>query len=79
MTSEEIYFKSGNKYPYDASDKGRARKPKDWAVKAARGVLDNLCDRRDIKRGFEQVDHDVRKEIVDSLAEIIRIAAKSSS
>lgn len=76
---EDIYFKAGQEHPYDANDNGRARKPKDWAVKAARGVLDNLCDRRDIKRGFEQVDHDVRKEIVDSLAEIIRIAAREGA
>ena len=71
---EDIYYKSGQEYPYDSSPSGRSRKG-DWAIKAARGVLSNLCDRRDIKRGFEGIDHAVRKEIVDSLAEIIRIAA----
>lgn len=74
---ERLYFDGGQKFPYDRAPNGSARQG-DWAVKAARGVLNNLCDRRDIKRGFEGVDHDVRKEIVDTLAEIVRIAANEA-
>lgn len=63
-------YTKGNLYPYDGDKK---QKP-DWAHKAARGVIADLCDRRGIKWGFNDVDEDVRVEIVESLAEIIRVA-----
>lgn len=73
----------GARYPYDAPDAwwdADLRGPcpaKDWAHAAARGVIDDLCDRNGIKNQFNQVDQDVRVEIVSSLATIIREAAKS--
>lgn len=73
MSYAKIYYDSGQKYPYDRDDDGAAPEG-DWAVKAARGVINDLSDRRDIKRGFEQVDEEVRREIVASMAEIIRLA-----
>ena len=74
----------GAEFPYDADDKwwnGDGTNPpqaKDWAHAAARGILADLNDRRDIKRGFERIDEDVRAEIVESLAEIIRLAAHNA-
>lgn len=74
----------GAEFPYDADDKwwrGNGKNPppaKDWAVSAARGVLADLNDRRGIKHGFEGVGEDVRAEIVESLAEIIRLAAPNA-
>ena len=76
MAGTELCVKLGNQYPYDMTGSGRFRKPKDWAVVAARGVLSDLCDRRGIKHGFNDIDHGIRKEIVDDLAAIIRLAAK---
>lgn len=73
-------LKQGAKFPYDASDEwlnGTDRKPLapvDWAHAAARGVISNLKDRSGIKRGFEEIDEDIRKEIVESMADIIRTA-----
>jgi hypothetical protein len=71
----------GTEWPYDAPDEWRAQDgdeapppPLDWAHAAARGVIADLTDRRDIKRGFENVDEEVRFEIVASLAEIMREA-----
>lgn len=46
----------------------------DWAHAAALGVIHDLRDRRGIKWEFNKVDLDVRKQIVASLAEIIREA-----
>lgn len=46
----------------------------DPARRAALGVLDDLGDRRGIKWGLEDVDADVRTEIVESLTAIIRAA-----
>lgn len=73
----------GRDYPYDAPDTWRRQNldqppppAKDWAHAAARGVIADLCDRRDIKRGFEGVDGATRKEIVRTLAAIIRLAQK---
>lgn len=73
--SVEMYYNRGQEYPYDGGEKAKARKPADWAVKAARGVLSNLSDRRGIKQELEQVDDDVREELIDTIAEIIRHAA----
>jgi hypothetical protein len=80
MSSPGFYLEHGNRFPYDAPDKwwksSEENPPAaaDWAHEAARGVLADLQDRRDIKRGFENVDEDVRAELVQDLAEIIRIA-----
>lgn len=72
---------SASRHPYDASDEWRESwpsppppEPADWAIAAARGIIHNLLDRRAIKRGFENVDEDVRIEIVETIAVIIRIA-----
>lgn len=70
----------GDKFPYDAPDAWwraygeEPPPPRNWAHRAARGVLADLTDRRDIKRGFENVDEDIRAEIVDTLAVIIQAA-----
>jgi hypothetical protein len=72
----------GAKYPYDGgADFWEDRTPTpppapDWAHAAARGVLADLLDRRGIKWALddEQIDRETRAEIVQSLAEIIRLA-----
>lgn len=68
----------GNKFPYDGgedfwNDKGSVRPAKDAAHKTARGILADLCDRRGVKHELGEVDHDVREELVDTIAEIIRV------
>lgn len=47
---------------------------KDWAHRAARGIVNDLLDRRDIKFGFHGVVEETRREIVETMAEIIRVA-----
>lgn len=84
MPDPNWYVEHGNKYPYDASDAWRNNDeppppPIDWAHSAARGVLADLTDRRGIKYGFDDVDEDVRAEIVETLAAIIRSAAPNTS
>lgn len=72
----------GARFPFDAPDSwfedGYSHLPppeaQDWAVFAARGVIENLRDRRSIKQGFNDIAEDVRLEIVTSLAAIIRRA-----
>ena len=84
MSVPELTLKHGNKYPYDAPDSwwhGSGENPPeatDWAHSAARGILADLNDRRGIKRGFEDLDEDIRQEIVASLASIIRAARKAA-
>jgi hypothetical protein len=60
-------------FPYD-SPHNTDSSSKDWTYVAARGVLADLCDRKGIKDPFQLVDEYVRKDIVDTLACIIRIA-----
>ena len=80
----ERSIKHGNKYPYDGQDdwwegdgdKPPALKHKSWHHKAARGILADLTDRRDIKTGFANVDEDIRQEIVQTLSDIIETAER---
>lgn len=79
MVEPGWYVTHGNEFPYDASDAWRNSDdapppPSDWAHSAARGVLADLTDRRGIKWGFDDVDEDVRVEIVEAMAAIIRAA-----
>lgn len=90
MSRAENELKHSDKYPYDALDAWWKNevphksiplsddRKGDWAMRAARGIISDLQDRRDIKRGFENVDEDVRVEIVNSLAEIIRTAYRQA-
>ena len=81
MSTAKHRLEHGAAFPYDAPDKwwaGDASNPpgaKDWAHTAARGVWADLNDRRTIKYSFENIDEDVRAEIVDTLAKIIKAAA----
>jgi hypothetical protein len=86
MTKEEARralacLQQGERYPYDATDEwmdtnheDTAPPAEDWAHAAARGILADLTDRRDVKRGFENVDEEVRRELVASLRRIILLA-----
>ncbi|WP_206619294.1 hypothetical protein, partial [Mesorhizobium sp. M1A.F.Ca.IN.020.32.1.1] len=55
----------GNKYPYESIDDqygDNAPASVDWAHAAARGVMSDLEDRRDIKWALDNIDDDVRVE-----------------
>lgn len=89
-TEQEIRqrLKMGQEYPFDGTDEwwqqNQDADPKteapadklDWAVRAARGVIADLCDRRAIKNGFDDIEADTRREIVETMAAIIRFAAE---
>ena len=85
MADAAFKLSIGNDFPFDAtdawhdSDNRKPPAPKDWAHAAARGVLADLQDRRGIKHGFDDIDQDTRKEIVKSLASIIRLAHQRQS
>lgn len=55
-------------------DLGFHLKQKDYAHRAARGIVSNLQDRRGVKNGFNRIDEDMRIDIVESIAAIIREA-----
>lgn len=65
-----IRLKHGEKFPY------HGKPPKDWAERAALGVLADLLDRRGIKNALWDCedDQEVTDEIVATLADIIRTA-----
>ena len=65
--SAQYSIKRGEESPYHGEP------PKDWAERAALGVISDLLGRRGIKWEFEKVDEDVRPEIVERMAEIIRL------
>ena len=75
---------SGEHYPFDAPDEwiemySASRLPpeaKDYAHRAARGIVANLMDRRGVKNGFNRIDEDMRIDIVEDIAAIVREAVK---
>lgn len=77
-----LCLRLGADYPYDAPDAWwdadfilRVKlPPSDWAHAAARGVLADLHDRDTIKQALKESNEVLRKEIVESLTEIIRAA-----
>ncbi len=84
MSDARTRLEQGARYPYDATDNwwkdaGVSAPPAaDWAHYAARGIMADLTDRRGIKYSFDNIDEDVRIEMVETLAEIIRSAAQES-
>lgn len=84
MSDAKFWLKHGSDFPYDAGDSfwiegNPPPPPVDSAHAAARGILANMCDRRGIKRGFEDIDLDVRVEIAETIAAIIRESAGSGA
>ena len=65
MDTREI-IKFGTEYPYH----GKA--PVDKAEEVVLGILADLSDRRGIKKELEMVDDDIKVEIVEDLASIVR-------
>lgn len=80
----KISLELGARYPYDAPDdwwsngQSATLPATDKAHEAARGILHDLQDRKGIKTAFLNIDEETRKEIIDSLAEIIRQAYQSN-
>lgn len=77
-----IRLELGSRCPYDApdtwwnADEQMPLPASDWAHAAARGVLADLSDRRGIKWQLLEIDEGVRTEMVETLADIIREAAR---
>ena len=75
----------GARFPFDASDEWRASigfpppPATDWAHAAARGVLVDLSDRRGIRNELDSLDEDIRAEIVQAIADIIRAGANTGA
>ena len=75
MSIAKHRLESGAKYPFDGGKKAA----KDWAHAAARGVLADLTDRRGVKQELNEIDSDIRKELVATVADIIREAYAQSN
>lgn len=72
----EYDLNAGNEFPYDGPVESSV-KP-DWALRAARGIFNDLNDRCGIKDGFKDVDISARQDIVAAAADIIRLAASNA-
>lgn len=72
-------IKHGNKFPFDApaewweGDGKNPPPPVDKAHATARGIIADLQDRRGIKEMFGRVDQEICSEIINKIAEIIRV------
>jgi hypothetical protein len=81
--SAKISLDHGTRWPFDSPEDWDGStplpEPIDWARRAALGVLANLGDRRGIKHELQEIDHDIRVEVVETLAEIIRLAHGGNS
>jgi len=81
-----FYLAHGAAFPFDGSASfwthGEKPEPaKDWAHAAARGIIANLADRRGIKQELDthNIEAEMRVEIIEDLAAIIREAAKTAA
>lgn len=79
FNAAEFTLVRGEQWPYDGApqfdgDAVIRQQSKDWAHRAARGILYDLNDRAGIKHAFKGVYINVRVDIVDALATIIRTA-----
>ena len=81
-------LEGGDTFPYDADDAWWRSEDTpsplppqvtDWAHRAARGVVANLRGRHTIKWGFNNVDEETRKGLIEALADIIRVAHKQAN
>lgn len=74
--SAEFSIKHGNKFAYDLMHKDEdcsTRVGTHWSIIAARGVLSNFKDRRGLRNELDNIDDDIREEMVLELAEIISL------
>ena len=69
-------LKRGTEYPYDHREGVPLRLKDDKYYKIARAIAYDCSDRRGIKQGFYSVDVDVREDIIDKWASIIKDADK---
>lgn len=66
----------GAEYPYDGDDQGRSPLVEDWPVRAARGVIVELTECPALREVLDAVEDDAKRvEMVETTAEIIRVAA----
>lgn len=73
----ESAIRRANEFPYDGYDDDgeiAALQHTGWPETAARAIIGDLSDRRGIKHGFDNIDFEIRQEIVAHLAAIIRYA-----
>ena len=69
----------GIEYPYDGDDEGQSPVPLTPERVAAYGVLTDLLDRRGIGHALDDIDYEIKEEIVETLAGIIKEAMKESN
>jgi hypothetical protein len=70
---------SGCSNPYDVDDENSpVYLGEDGCRVAALAIIDGLLRRRGISHALEDIDYDVRKEIVEEMTEVVRRATKSS-
>ncbi|EOZ8645452.1 hypothetical protein ACQWTT_001203 [Acinetobacter baumannii] len=75
----EGYTKSiefGKEYPYDCNESGEMPTPLTPERIAAYGILADLLGRGGIKHELDNIDLDIREEIVETMAGIIKEAMK---
>ena len=80
MIDVENSLQHGASFPFDCWDgdgECTATPATSWAHAAARGILANLSDRRGIDSALDNIDYDVRAEIVQSITEIILTAERT--
>lgn len=68
MTDAQWTLDHGNEFPF------HGKPAADKYEKAVLGILADLTDRRGVKHELRGCDDDIKEEIVESLAAILRVA-----
>lgn len=74
----DLLLGDNSAYDWKYAENSYPPNPVDQAHRAARGILENFRARRDIGPILETFNHDIRVEIVSSIAAIIRKARLTS-
>ena len=73
MNKAEWALKHGAEFPYD-DDSDKPKPATDWAHAAARGVIADLTGRKGVGNELEEIDAEIRIEVIETLSDIIRTA-----
>lgn len=80
LAQAKAKLEHGAQYPYDRPDNGtEPRAEEDWAHRAARGILADLTDRRGVGQELKVCDGEIRMDIIDKAAWIIRAASEEDT
>lgn len=74
----EKIIRHGLQFPYDGNDESEMPQPLTPERKAAYGVIEELLGRKGLDHALEDIDQEIRKELVEAVAGIVKVAMSNT-